>query len=62
MLGPETPQAAAGAAADEPTDASWDAERADALDTDRSIELDPGRVHGDDLQSDAERSEGEPDE
>ncbi|HET6685615.1 MAG TPA: hypothetical protein VFH02_03710 [Jiangellaceae bacterium] len=69
MLRPETPQAAAGAAADaadevtgdspdnasrdEPTDPSW---------PDRETELDPGRVHGDDLQSDATRSEGEPDE
>jgi hypothetical protein len=70
MPRPETPQAAAGAAAedadevtgdtpdnassDEPTDPSWEA--------DRATELDPGRVHGDDLQSDANRSEGEPDE
>ncbi|HET6752554.1 MAG TPA: hypothetical protein VFH23_01225 [Jiangellaceae bacterium] len=70
MLRPETSQAAAGAAADvadevtgdtpdnasrdEPTDPSWEA--------DRETELDPGRVHGDDLQSDATRSEGEPDE
>ena len=70
MLRPETPQAAADAAADvadevtgatpdnasrdELTDPSWEA--------DRETELDPGRVHGDDLQSDATRSEGEPDE
>jgi hypothetical protein len=90
MLRPETPQAAADAAADvadevtgdtpdteetrsrgaaadairtgvapdasrsEPTDPSWEA--------DRKTELDPGRVHGDDLQPDATRSEGEPDE
>jgi len=90
MLRPETPQAAAGAAADaadevtgdspdteetrsrsaaaasvrtgvapdasrgQRTDPSWEA--------DRETELDPGRVHGDDLQSDATRSEGEPDE
>ena len=85
MLRPETPQAAADAAADvadevtgdtpdneagsralltpsdggapdasrdELTDPSWEA--------DRATELDPGRVHGDDLQSDATRSEGEP--
>jgi hypothetical protein len=63
MHRPETPQAAADAARtgaapdasrDEPTDPSWEA--------DRETELDPGRVHGDDLQSDATRSEGEPDE
>jgi hypothetical protein len=90
MLRPETPQAAAGAAAevakdvvgetpdtaetgnqdaaadaaragvapdalrDEPTDTSWA--------TDRSTELDPGRVDSDDQQTPAEKREGEPDE
>jgi hypothetical protein len=55
MPRPETPQAAAGAAAEDADEVTGDT-------PDRETELDPGRVHGDDLQSDANRSEGEPDE
>ena len=70
MLTPETPQTAADAAADvadevtgdTPDNASRDEPTDPTLEADRSTELDPGRVHGDELQPDATRSEGEPDE